>query len=237
MRSFCLLYAPETARAIATGVGGVNAMLETLQLDELLKAYTILDKAGADDTLLNLLVREVTKRSLDTAVETGQEDLQELATIAGVQLGSKIDTGEWVYSFADMVRRVWDTTKESVLTFGLTNLPSIVNNVIQQSQYSGNMNGISFPEQEAQLRHIFRNKTGHIEDTSENRRKILEVTGNKRNYLGKDSRGNDWYAVTLEDGRQMWVRTRNGIIDNAGINDAPRIWDSETGLYNNTKRE
>jgi len=68
-------------------------------------------------------------------------------TITGTQLGSKFDTGEWVYSFADMVRRVWDTTKESVLTFGLTNLPGIVNNVIQQSQYSGNMNGISFPEE------------------------------------------------------------------------------------------
>lgn len=38
----------ETAQAIATGVGGINAMLETLQLDELLKVYTILDKAGAD---------------------------------------------------------------------------------------------------------------------------------------------------------------------------------------------
>ena len=123
----------ETAQAIATGVGGINAMLETLQLDELLKAYTILDKAGADDTLMSILLRAITNRTLDTVAETGQEDLQELVTIAGTQLGSKIDTGEWVYSFADMVKRLWDTTKESLLTFGLTNIPSVVNNVSTQS--------------------------------------------------------------------------------------------------------
>lgn len=53
------------------------------------------------------------------------------------------------------------------------------------------------------------------------------------NYLGKDARGNDWYAFISEDGTQTWVRVRNGIIDNAGVNTVPRIWDSETGLYNN----
>ena len=105
---------------------------------------------------------------------------------------------------------------------------------IPESQPQGSC---SFPTQEAQLRHIFRNRIGHIDDTPENRRKILGVAGNQSNYLGKDSRGNDWYAVILEDGRQMWVRTRNGVIDNAGINDVPRTWDPETGLYNNTKRE
>lgn len=57
----------------------------------------------------------------------------ESATIGGTQLGSKIDTGEWVYSFADMVKRLWDTTKESLLTFGLTNIPSVVNNVGTQN--------------------------------------------------------------------------------------------------------
>ena len=41
----------ETARAIATGVGAVNAGLEFAQLDELLKAYKVLDKAGADRQL------------------------------------------------------------------------------------------------------------------------------------------------------------------------------------------
>lgn len=82
---------------------------------------------------MSVLLRAITSRTLDTVAETGQEDLQELVTIAGTQLGSKIDTGEWVYSFSDMVKRLWDTTKESLRTFGLTNIPSVVNNVGTQN--------------------------------------------------------------------------------------------------------
>lgn len=95
---------------------------------------------------------------------------------------------------------------------------------------------ITFPQEDAQLKHIFRDAEGHIADTSANRQKILDVTSNLDNYLGKDARGNDWYAIISEDGTQIWVRVRNGVIDNAGVNDVPRTWDSVTGLYNNTKK-
>lgn len=77
---------------------------------------------------------------------------------------------------------------------------------------------------------------GHIIDTPDNRSKILNVANDKKNYLGKDARGNDWYAKTESDGSQIWVRTRNGKVDNAGVNTTPRTWDDETGLYNNTRR-
>ena len=123
----------ETAQAIATGVGGINAMLETLQLDELLKAYKILDKVGADDKLTSIVFRELMKRGMDVGVETGQEILQEAATIAGVQAGTKLDTGEWAYSFGDVTDRLWDTAKDSALTFTLTNVPSTVHNVSTQN--------------------------------------------------------------------------------------------------------
>ena len=123
----------ETARAIATGVGGINALLETAQLDELLKAYKVLGKAGADDAFLDVVLRELKNRGIDTVTETLQEDLQELVTIGGTQLGSKIDTGEWAYNLAEVLQRLWDTTKESALTFGLTNIPSTVHNVTTQN--------------------------------------------------------------------------------------------------------
>ena len=123
----------ETARAIATGVGGINALLETAQLDELLKAYKVLGKAGADDAFLDVVLRELKNRGIDTVTETLQEDLQELVTIGGTQLGSKIDTGEWAYNLAEVLQRLWDTTKESALTFGLTNIPSTVHNVGTQN--------------------------------------------------------------------------------------------------------
>ena len=95
---------------------------------------------------------------------------------------------------------------------------------------------ITFPQGDAQLKHIFRDAEGHLSDTSANRKRILDVANNLDNYIGKDARGNDWYAIISEDGSQTWVRVRNGVIDNAGVNDVPRIWDSETGLYNNTKK-
>lgn len=83
----------------------------------------------------------------------------------------------------------------------------------------------------------FREGNGHIIDTPDNRSKILNVANDKKNYLGRDARGNDWYAKTESDGSQIWVRTRNGKVDNAGINTPPRIWDDETGLYNNKRRK
>ena len=101
---------------------------------------------------------------------------------------------------------------------------------------SGSVTKISLPENDAQLKHIFREGNGHIIDTPDNRSKILNVANDKKNYLGRDARGNDWYAKTESDGSQIWVRTRNGKVDNAGVNTTPRTWDDETGLYNNTRR-
>ena len=100
----------------------------------------------------------------------------------------------------------------------------------------GGEGNINFPENESQLKHIFRNKEGHFLDTSENRETVLDVANNRDNYLGVDSRGNDWYARIESDGSQTWVRVRNNVIDNAGSNTTPRTWDSETGLYNNIKK-
>ena len=105
---------------------------------------------------------------------------------------------------------------------------------IESAGESGSVTKISLPENDAQLKHIFREGNGHIIDTPDNRSKILNVANDKKNYLGKDARGNDWYAKTESDGSQIWVRTRNGKVDNAGVNTTPRTWDDETGLYNNT---
>jgi hypothetical protein len=96
---------------------------------------------------------------------------------------------------------------------------------------------IKLPENSSQQKHIFRDAAGHLADTSANRRIILDVANDPDNFLGTDIRGNNWYAKTRRDGSQIWVRVRNGIVDNAGMNTNPRIWDPETGLYHNTKRQ
>ncbi|MFN8524644.1 MAG: RHS repeat-associated core domain-containing protein [Chloroflexota bacterium] len=81
---------------------------------------------------------------------------------------------------------------------------------------------------EASAPHIFRDEEGHFtEDTPENRELIREVAGDPANYLGHNKSGVDWYAKILPDGRQVWVRVRDGKITNAGINETPRTWDPD----------
>ncbi len=114
--------------------------------------------------------------------------------------------------------------------------PAVINNV-PRIGVVGNITEIRLPEGDAQLKHIFRDAKGHLPDTPENRQTILDVANDLNNYIGKDARGNDWYVKIAEDGTQIWVRTRNGIVNNAGANEVPLEWDSETGLYKNNNKK
>jgi len=88
------------------------------------------------------------------------------------------------------------------------------------------------PESDSKLKHIFRDADGHLPDTPENRKLIQDTANNPNNYLGKDKYGNDWYALTREDGSQVWVQSGNGEIWDAGVNTQPRSWNDQTGLKN-----
>lgn len=93
---------------------------------------------------------------------------------------------------------------------------------------------IKLPEKISQLKHIFRKKAGHIDDTPENRSLLETVANNKENYVGTDSYGTQWYSKTQADGSQVWVRVRNNTIQNGGINNPPKTWNPSTG-YNKPK--
>lgn len=123
----------ETASKIATGVGIGNAALEFVQLDELAKSFKILDKIGADDSIIGAVKRELTRRGVDIAKETAQEVSQEGVAIAGTQIGSKIDTGKWAYDSGDVLGRLGDTAASSALSFGTLNVPGGAYNVYQQT--------------------------------------------------------------------------------------------------------
>ncbi len=92
----------------------------------------------------------------------------------------------------------------------------------------GGSNKIS--NKDSVVKHIFRNSEGHISDTPGNRILLEDVANNADNFLGFDKYGNEWYAMNLKDGRQVWVESRNGTIFEVGINDTPKTWNSETGL-------
>lgn len=93
------------------------------------------------------------------------------------------------------------------------------------------------PPNDSQLKHIFRNAEGHLPDTPENRSLVTAVSNNPECYMGVDKYGNSWYAKMQSDGTQIWVQLRKGIIQNAGKNATPHIWDSETGFSRNIKKK
>jgi filamentous hemagglutinin len=100
---------------------------------------------------------------------------------------------------------------------------------------SGSNAGIRFPKNPSQVKHIFAEREGHVPDTFENRKLILDTVSNPANYRGKDKWGIDNYSHQLSDGRQVWARVRVNTIDDAGINTIERLWDGETGFKRNPK--
>jgi len=79
-----------------------------------------------------------------------------------------------------------------------------------------------FPKDDSQLKHVFRDDEGHIlEDTPENRKLLLDTASDSANYKGKNEYGCKWYTKIREDGTEVWVSIRNGIVQNGGINSPP----------------
>ncbi|MDY7095737.1 MAG: RHS repeat-associated core domain-containing protein [Acidobacteriota bacterium] len=87
-----------------------------------------------------------------------------------------------------------------------------------------------FPERPGQVQHIFRDAPGHLADTPASRKLLQGIADDVSTTLGTDRFGNVWSARTLDDGTQMWVQTRNGVIQNGGLNQMPRVFNPETGL-------
>ncbi len=105
---------------------------------------------------------------------------------------------------------------------------------VEKGRGSAGGGNISLPKNDSQLKHIFRKKQGHIDDTPSNRTLLERVANSKENFVGTDSMGTQWFSKNQPDGSQVWVSVRNGTIQNGGINNPPKIWNSKTG-YNKPK--
>jgi hypothetical protein len=86
---------------------------------------------------------------------------------------------------------------------------------------AGKENNVRLPHNDSQLNHIMRNKKGHLRDTPENRWKLLQVARDERNFKGIDRNGNRDYRVLIDKNNELWVKVRNGIIQNGGLNSPP----------------
>ena len=73
------------------------------------------------------------------------------------------------------------------------------------------------PKNNSQLNHLFRNGTGHLIDTPENRKLIIDLTEDMSNYVGNGVYNTMWFSKTTLDG-QLWASVRNGIVQDCGIN-------------------
>lgn len=129
----------KTARNVAAIVGGVNAGLEALQLDELAKSVQILKNNPLTGNASKRLSQYLIDRALSLGDETLQEVLQEGSTIAGAQIANKTDNGQWAYSSGEVIDRLKDTAASAALSFGVAGLPSTVldsANIYRTNKYS-----------------------------------------------------------------------------------------------------
>ena len=92
-------------------------------------------------------------------------------------------------------------------------------------------------ENDSQIKHIMKEEEGHLPDTPQNREFLVDLANNKKAHIGKDHRGIDWHATLNKDGSQNWVSHRNGVISDGGVNKVPRVFDEETGLKNNARKD
>lgn len=108
---------------------------------------------------------------------------------------------------------------------------------LEQNTYSERLQHLNqLPSNDAQLKHIFADRPGHLADTPYNRHLVAGVANDPANYIGNDKYGNSWYAKTMPDGSQIWAKVYENKISDAGKNLSPRRWDNETGFANNPKR-
>ena len=169
---------PETAEKIALAVGGANGLIEAIQLDELIDAFKVVGGKGTSQSVFSLILNELKRRGIDVFKESTQEVVQEGVTMGGVELGSRIDNGEGVYSAKDVGERALDTFTSSMLTFGAMNIPSATVNTTRNIVDNNRLNKIG-ETYSADVDSVI--QAGLERDVNSEAHKVAEDLQNKRN--------------------------------------------------------
>ncbi|MBQ7006925.1 MAG: hypothetical protein IJN59_03755, partial [Oscillospiraceae bacterium] len=114
-----------TAKTVAYVTGGLNALLESAQIDEVLSAFKVLNKVdgAASQSLAKIIAKELAERGVDIAKETGEEMLQETVTMGGVDWALR-QNGQDGFSAEDYAQRIGETGVQSAMSFGVMNMPA-----------------------------------------------------------------------------------------------------------------
>ncbi|ANI89334.1 hypothetical protein A9P82_08535 [Arachidicoccus ginsenosidimutans] len=199
---------------------------DTAELPTVILDYHI--KKAHPSTSIGAIALQVFKRNAvgwELAAEDPEPITKTLITI--FDIGATLYTG---YRLYEDNKEQGLQNQTSTQTPAATNAPPSPDDEQKESSEQESKTTID----EKNKNHIFRDKDGHFkDDTKENRSELENTANNPKNKLGTDKYGNDWYAKTREDGKQVWARVRNGKITNGGINDIPKSYNNQTGLQQN----
>lgn len=115
------------------------------------------------------------------------------------------------------------TVKAAIITSGayVVGRGTLDQGSYAKSELASGNGGDNSPFLEKQTDHIFHKADGHVANTAENRKILSETAKSDKHLIGEDRFGNRWFCKTQPDGRQSWVKVRNGKIENGGINNKP----------------
>jgi len=127
---------PKTASIVAEFVGGGNALLEMVQMDDLLKSFKALKSSAATQNAAKMIGEYLENRGVHVLTETSQEVAQEAVTMLGGEVASRIDKGESAYTWDETLERLGDTAVSSAGSFAVMGIPGDVVNITSQA-YKG----------------------------------------------------------------------------------------------------
>ncbi len=192
-------------------------------------ALSLIDKGKIGTSVSrNLYSNSVKKASKDAKKEAVKDTVSEI----GKQTLKK-KAGEVARNNSKNI--IKDTLKGNK---EIKNTNSDLSKNIDTNKAQSNLKLNTLPKNDAQIKHIFGNRKGHLPETVDNKKLLESIANDKSAYKGTDKYGNEWYIKLDSKGRQIWVRVRKGVINEGGRNDIPLNWDSETGLnYNPFKKK
>lgn len=135
----------------------------------------------------------------------------------------------------------WSTETGQILAFGLLKVAARkVSGILNISADNGGF-GKGVPSQskvvidEKRAGHMFRNDTGHLPDTPQNRALLTSVANDPRAVAGTDKFGTTWSSMIRPDGSQVWVGVRGGTVSYGGVNKTPVVYHPSTGFSSPVK--